>query len=124
MKTLFEQMGGTYRQVGDYRIPNLALPAKKEMQPIGKYGIMHHNYIKKHKRVFYINLLKSGKISTYLCEVDERAKTQVAQIIESLAKADGTDETLKANDQMKWVGLMNNYRHCAEEVVFQEVVFA
>lgn len=124
MKTLFEQMGGTYRQVGDYRIPNLALPAKKEMQPIGKYGIMHHNYIKKHKHVFYINLLTSGKLNAYLHEIDEQAQRRIKQIVEALANADGTDETLKAHDQMKWVQLMNNYRHAAEEIVFQEVVFA
>lgn len=118
MKTLFEQMGGTYRQIGDYLIPNLALPAEKEMQPLGKYGIMHRHYIKEHKRVFYTNLLTSGKLNVYLHEVDERAKQQISEIVEALAKADGTDENLKAHDQMKWVQLMNNYRHAAEEIVF------
>lgn len=124
MKTLFEQMGGTYRQVGDYQIPNLALPAEKEFEPLGKYGIMYRDYIKEHRRIFYTNLLTTGKLNAYLHEVDERAKRQVKQIVDSLAKADGTDETLKAHDQMKWVRMMNNYRHTAEEIVFQEVVFA
>lgn len=124
MRTLFEQMGGTYREVGDYKVPNLALPAEKELQPLSKYGIMHRNFIKEHKRVFYTNLLTSGKLNTYLHEVDERAKRQVEQIAESLAKDNGTDETLKSNDQMKWIGFMNNYRHSAQEIVFQEVVFA
>lgn len=124
MKSLFEQMGGTYRQVGDYLIPDLTLPAGKEIQLLGKYGMMHLKYIKKHKRVFYTNLLTSSKLNTYLHEVDERATEQVNQIVKELAKADGTDETLKEKNQMRWVGLMNNYRHCAEEIVFQEVVFA
>ena len=124
MKTLFEQMGGTYREVGDYQIPNLTLPAEEENKPLGKYGIMHHNYIKEHKRVFYINLLTSGKLNDYLHEVDARAKNQVEQIVETLAKADGIDGALKANDQMKWVGMMNSYCHAAEEIVFREVVFA
>lgn len=124
MKTLFEKMGGTYRQVGDYKVPNLVLPSQKENHPLGKYGIMHCNFIKEHKRVFYTNLLTSGKLNAYLQEVDERAKKQVGLIVNSLAQTNGTDETLKAHDQMKWVGLMNNYRHAAEEIVFQEVVFA
>lgn len=124
MKTLFEQIGGTYRQVGDYQIPNLALPAEKEMLFFGKYGIMHRSFIKEHRCVFYTNLLTSGKLNTYLHEIDVRAKQQVEQIVEAFAKADGTDENLKAHDQMKWLQLMNNYRHAAEEIVFQEVVFA
>ena len=124
MKSLFEQMGGTYSQVGDYLLPDIALPAEKETLPLGKYGMMHLNFIKENKRVFYTNLLTSGKLNTYLHEVDERATEQVYQIVEVLAKADGTDEALKAQNQMRWVGLMNNYRHCAEEIVFQEVVFA
>lgn len=124
MKTLFEQMGGTYKQVGNYIIPDLTLPAQKEIQPLGKYGMMHLNFIKSHKRVFYTNLLTSGKLNSYLHDVDKRAKSQVNQIVEELAQADGTDETLKAQNQMRWVGLMNNYHHCAEEIVFQEVVFA
>lgn len=97
MKSLFEQMDGTYSQVGDHLLPDLALPAEKETQPLGKYGRTHLNFIKSHKRVFYTNLLTSGKLNTYLHEVDERATEQVHQIIESLAKADGTDETLKGS---------------------------
>lgn len=124
MKSLFEQLGGTYRQVGDYMIPNLALPAEKEMPHFGKYGMMHLDFTKCHKRVFYMNLLTSGKLNQYLHEVDKRATEQVNQIIEALAKDDGTDEILKAQNQLRWVGLMNNYSHCAEEIVFQEVVFA
>lgn len=124
MKSLFEQMGGTYSQVGDYMLPDLALPAEKEMLPLGKYGMLHLNFIKSHRRAFYTNLLTSGELSRYLHELDERATEQVNQIVAALAKADGIDEALKAQDQMRWVGLMNNYRHCAEEIVFQEVVFA
>lgn len=84
---------------------------------------MHRDYIKEHNRVLYTNLLTSGKLNTYLHEVDTRAKQQIDQTVESFAKADGTDETLKAYDQMKWVQLMNCYCQAADEIVLRNVVF-
>ncbi|MDD4124494.1 MAG: TnpV protein [Eubacteriales bacterium] len=123
MKSLFEEMGGTYRQEGDYLIPNLILPAQKDMVPLGKYGRMHLHFLKEHRRVLYTNLLTSGKLDEHLHEVDQCATEQVEQIVAAMAKQDDCDETLKARDQLRWVGLMNNYRHCAEEIVLKEVVY-
>ena len=123
MKSLFEEMGGTYRQEGDYLIPNLILPAQKGMPPLGKYGRMRLHYLKEHRRVLYTNLFTTGKLDEHLHEVDQRATKQVEQIVAAMAKQGGTDEALKDSDQLRWVGLMNNYRHCAEEIVLKEVMF-
>lgn len=123
MKSLFKEMGGTYRQEGDYLIPNLILPAQKEMPPLGKYGRMRLNYLKEHRPVLYTNLLTSGKLDEHLHEVDQRVAEQVEQIVADMARHDGCDETLKARDQFRWVGLMNNYRHCAEEIILNEIVY-
>lgn len=122
MKSIFEQMGGTYRQEGDYLLPNLKLPPQ-DARPLGKYGRMHLRYLRKHHHAVYTGLLLSGKLDAHLHEVDERATAQVNEIVTAMAKADGTDEALKARDQLCWVGLMNNYRSCAEEIVLKEVVW-
>ena len=123
MKSLFEQMGGTYTKVGDYYLPNLSLPAEGENISFGKYGRMRLCYLKEHRQVLYNSLLNSGKLNEHLQEVNQRANAQVNQIVKTMAKADGTDESLKARDQMRWVGLMNNYKACAEEIVLKEVVY-
>lgn len=123
MKSLFEEMGGTYTLVGDYYIPDLALPPQEEFF-IGRFGQLHLRYIKENKRVLYINLLTSGELNRYLHTLDEQATERFNTIVTALAKAEGTDENLKASDPMRWVGLMNNYRHSAEEIVFEELVYA
>ena len=122
MKSVFEQMGGTYRQEGDYLLPNLELPSQDE-RPLGKYGRMRLRYLREHHHAVYTGLLLSGKLDAHLHEVDERATKHVDEIITAMAKADGTDEALKARDQLRWVGLMNNYCACAEEIVLKEVVY-
>ena len=122
-KSLFEQMGGTYRVEGDYLIPNLIALPEKEHFFIGRYGRLRTDYLKKNRRVLYANLLTSGKLNEHLHDVDERATEQINQIVKAFAKADETDEAMKARDQMRWVGLMNNYRHCAEEIVLNDVVY-
>lgn len=123
MKSLFEEMGGTYTLVGDYYIPDFALPPQEEFF-IGRFGQLHLRYIKENKRVLYINLLTSGELNRYLHTLDEQATERFNTIVTALAKAEGTDENLKASDPMRWVGLMNNYRHSAEEIVFEELVYA
>ena len=123
MKSLFEQMGGTYTKVGDYYIPDLALPPQEEFF-IGRFGRLHLRFIKKNKRVLYINLLTSGELNRYLHTLDEQATKRFNTIVIALAKAEGTDENLKASDPMRWVGLMNNYRHSAEEIILKELVYA
>lgn len=118
MATLFEELGGTYREAGDYIIPNLCAPAGE--YPIGKYGRMRLDYLKRHRRVLYVNLLTSGTLHEHLWDIDQRCTAQVEQLVAAYAAADGTDEALKARDQMRWVGLMNNYRNAAEEVVTRQ----
>lgn len=123
MKSLFEQMGGTYTKVGDYYIPDLVLPPVEEFF-IGRFGQLHLRFIKKNKRGFYINLLISGELNRYLHTLDEQAMDRFNAIVNAYAKAENTDEALKASDPMRWVGLMNNYRNSAEEIVFKELVYA
>lgn len=123
MKSLFEEIGGTYRQEGDYLLPNLELPTQEDVGFLGKYGRMRLNYLKEHHHALYTSLLFSGKLNAHLHDVDERASKQVDEIVAAMAKKEGTDEALKARDQLLWVGLINNYRNCAEEIVLKEVVY-
>ena len=113
MKSLFEEMGGTYRQEGDYLIPNLALPDEPEYQ-IGKYGRMRRSYLKEHRPVLYANL----------AEIDQACNERMAIIVSAIAKQEGVTEVLKAADQMEWVRRMNSIRSRAEEVVLTELVYA
>lgn len=110
-----------YVQQGDYYLPDLVLP-ELEYFHIGKYGRLRKDYLKKHRSAMYTNLLLTCKLDKYMQEVDTAATNMVEQIIQTMAEADGTDEHLKAIGQIRWAGLMNNYRHCAEEFVFREVV--
>ena len=117
-----ENLAITYSRVGDYNLPNLVLPIEKRIYSFGKYGRMRLTYLKEHRRVLYVNLLTSGKLNEHLREVDEQANSMVEEIVRDMAGRDKTDEALKATDQMKWVGLMNNYRSCASEVVMRELI--
>ncbi len=118
MMTIFEKFGGKYSKAGDYLIPNLCAPTVE--YPIGKYGRMRLDYLKRHRRVLYVNLLTSDTLYEHLWDIEQRCMTQVEQLVAAYAAADGTDEALKARDQMRWVGLMNNYRNAAEEVVTRQ----
>lgn len=119
-KTIFEKSGGTYHQGGDYLLPNLELPPQDE-RPFGKYGRMRLRYLKENRSAIYDALLLSGSLNEHLHEVDDRVAKQVNEIVTAMAKSNGTDESLKARDQLRWVGLMNNYRACAEEIVLREI---
>lgn len=123
MKSLFEQMGGTYRQEGDYLIPNLVLPDTGDNQ-IGKYGRMRRRYLKEHRRTLYTNLLTSGNLHRYLAEIDQVCNERMEIIVSDMAKQDGVTEALKAADQMEWVRRMNSIRNRAEEIVLTELVYA
>lgn len=122
MKSAFEEMGGTYHREGDYLMPDLA-PPQGDAAPLGKYGRMRLRYLKEHCRALYTGLQLSGKLIAHLHEVDDRANVIVKQVVTAMAKADGANEELKASDQLRWIGLMNNYRSCAEEIVLKEVVY-
>jgi len=117
-----EQTGITYTLVGDYYIPDLVLPAEKEYEIFG-WGLRRQHYLKNHRKALYTQLLMSGKLNVHLHEVDETATNRMELIVRQMAERDGVTEQLKATDQMKWVGLMNNYRHCAEEVILKELIY-
>ena len=123
MKSIFEQMGGTYRQAGDYLIPNLSLPDESEYQ-IGKYGRMRRSYLKEHRQILYTNYVVEGTLFEHLAEIDQACNERMGNIVSAMAKQEGVTEALKAADQMEWVRRMNNIRSCAEEIVLTELVYA
>ena len=94
-KTIFEELGGRYERQGDYLIPRIALPAEKE-QPIGLFGQRHLDYLKQHRRVTYINLLTSGRLNSYLADIDRQAQERLERLIEGMKQAQGITEQLKA----------------------------
>ena len=122
MKSLFEQNGGTYSTVGDYQIPNLILPDEPEYH-IGIWGQRRLDYLKKHKRGLYTNLLTSGKLNAHLHEIDETAFERHELIVKQMMTAQGITEQLKSDDMMKWVGLVNNIRNCADEIIRNELIY-
>ena len=123
MKSLFEQMGGTYLQEGDYLIPNLAVPEESDYQ-IGEYGRMRRNYLKEHQPVLYANFLTTGTLHRHLAEIDQACNERMEIIVSAMAKQEGVTEALKAADQMEWVRRMNSIRSRAEEIVLTELVYA
>ena len=119
--TLFEQLGGTYTQQGDYLLPNLTLPAEKETGNIGVWALRHKRYIKQHHKVLYYNLLTSGKLDSYLADIEEQAQQLFLRLVKELAEKEGVTEQLKAADQMAWVRRMNNTRSRATEIVVKKI---
>lgn len=118
-----ENNGLWYELQGDYYLPCLKLP-EKEQPHIGIWGQRHLRYLKKHHRVCYANLLTSGKLNSHLAEIQQTAQRRMEQIVAQMAKAQGVTEELKASDQMKWVGLMNNLQNAAEEMVLAELIYS
>lgn len=122
MKSIFEQIGGTYTMQGDYRLPNLTVPAEEE-RPIGVWGQRRLQYLKQHHKVLYYNLLTSGKLHSHLTDVEEEAQILFSRLVKEYCEKESITEQLKATDPMKWVRKMNNIRERATEVVNSEVVF-
>ena len=122
MKSIFEQIGGTYTLQGDYRLPNLTLPAEEEHH-IGVWGQRRLRYLKQHHKVLYYNLLTSGKLHSHLADTEEQAQQLFLRLVNEYAANEGITEQLKATDQMAWVRKMNNIRERATEIVNAEVVF-
>lgn len=122
MKSLFEEMGGTYRQVGDYLIPNLVLPDDSNYQ-IGKYGRMRRSYLKEHRKILYSNYVVEVTLFKHLSEIDQACKNRMEIIISAMEKQESVTETLKAADQMEWVRRKNSIRNRAEEIVLHELVY-
>ena len=120
-KTIFEEMGGTYTQVGDYFLSNLELP-EEEQQTIGVWGQRHRRYLKEHRRASYATLLTSGKLNGYLSDIDRQAEEMFLRLVKQMAATEGITEKLKVADPMEWVGRMNNIRNRAMEIVNSELI--
>lgn len=119
-KSFFEQMGGTYRQEGDYLLPNLVPP---ESVPIGIWGQRRRHYLKTQREPLYTTLLLSGKLDSHLSEIDVQAEVMFFQLVERLAKQEGITEQFKAENQMEWVRRMNNIRERITEIVNSELIY-
>lgn len=118
---LFEQLGGTYTQTGDYLLPDLSLPAEKETGNIGVWALRHKRYLKQHHKVLYYNLLTSGKLHSHLADIEEQAQQLFLRLVKELAEKEGVTEQLKSDDQIAWVRQMNNIRSRAIEVISKEL---
>ena len=121
-KSLFEQTGGTYTQVGDYLLPNLTI-SEEEQKYIGIWGQRHARYLKQYHKVRYCNLLTSGKLNNHLANIDEQAEELFYRLVKQMAEKQGISEQLKARDQMMWVGRMNAVRNAAMEIVNKELIY-
>ena len=151
MKSIYEQLGGTYSRVGDYDLPNMDImltkragsecSAKQEVRQedrqasdaadketigswIGKYGLMRKTYLKEHRPVLYAELVRTGRLQDHLREVNETCSRQMERLTAQMAEREGVTETLKAADRMAWVARMNSIQNRAKEIVLREYVFA
>ncbi|WP_376778012.1 TnpV protein [Tissierella praeacuta] len=118
----FEKMGGTYRMEGEYLVPNLEL--KQERVALGKYGRMRENFLKEHKKTYYTSLKIQGQLMNHLQGVEKEAQRILEIEIPRYQKTWGVTEELKAQDQMKWVGMMNNIKASIEEIIQKEIIFS
>lgn len=119
-KSAFEQMGGTYRQEGDYFLPNLAVP---ESVPIGIWGQRRRQYLLKHRKALYNALLLSGELDSHLADIDQQAEDMFSQLVRQMATQEDITEKLKADSQMEWVGRMNNIRERVTEIVNVDLIY-
>ena len=120
-KSTFERIGGTYRQVGDYLLPNFAVP---ESVPVGVWGQRRRRYLREHRKALYNALLLSGKLDSHLADINQQAEDMFSQLVKQMAEQEGITEQLKAKNQMEWVGQMNNIRNRVEEIICNELIFA
>lgn len=123
MKSLFEQLGGTYHEVNGYLIPDLRL-AEEEEKEISIWGQRHLDYLKQYRKVTYINLLTTGRLNTYLADIDKQAQEYFERLIESMKQSQGITERLKEENALEWIGRLNNIRACAREIVEKEMIYA
>lgn len=117
-----KRTGISYTLQGDYYLPDLELPAE-EQQPIGVWGQRHLRYIKQHRKVLYTNLLTSGKLNSYLADVEQQAQDLFLRLVKDLAEKENVTEKLKATDMMLWVQKMNSIRNRATEIVNAELIY-
>lgn len=122
-KSLFKQLDGRYEKQSDYLIPCFTLPTEKETV-IGIWGQRHLRYLKEYRRATYITLLTSGRLNSYLADIDRQAQERMERITEDMKRAQGITEQLKEENALEWVQRMNNIRACAREIVNEEIIFA
>lgn len=122
-KTIFEQMGGTYTQVGDYLLPDLKLPKEEKQANIGVWSMRHKRFLRENHRVLYANLMTSGKLVTYLDDIEQQANAMFLRLVKELAEKENVTEELKATDQMLWVQKMNNIRNRVTEIVNADIIY-
>ena len=123
-KTIFEQMGGTYTQTGDYMLPELSLPAEEEKEAnIGVWGMRYKRYLKQKHKVLYYNLLTSGKLNSYLTDIEQQAQNLFLRLVKDLAEKENVTEELKSTDKMLWVQKMNNIRNSATEIINADIIY-
>lgn len=121
--TIFEQTGGTYTQVGDYMLPDL-LPAEEEKKAnIGAWAMRHKRYLKQNHKVLYYNLLTSGKLNSYLVDIEQHAQDLFLRLVKDLAEKENITEELKSTDMMLWVQKMNNTRNRATEIANADLIY-
>ena len=113
----------TYRTEGDYRVPNLAVPEEGPVV-LGKYALLRKSYLQHHSRILFVNLLTAGTLNQHLMEIERTANERLELMVPQMAAAQGVTEQLKASDQMRWVGMMNNIRHSAEETILNDLIYA
>ena len=121
--TLFEKLGDTDTQIGDYALPDLSLPAETQTGNIGVWTLRHKRYMKQHHKVLYYNLLTSGKLDSYLADIEEQAQQLFLRLVKELAEKEGVTEQLKSADQMAWVRRMNNIRECVFNYINTEFIY-
>ncbi len=121
-KPIFEQMGGTYHKRGDYFLPDLAVP-ESDKPSIGVWGQRHLQHIREHHRGLYVGLQLSGKLDSYLDGINQQAEEMFFRLVNQMARREGVTESLKAADQMAWVGRMNNIREQAVEIINAELIY-
>ena len=122
VKSFFEEIGGRYEQQGDYLIPCLTLSTEKETI-IGVWGQRHLRYLKEYRRVTYTNLLTSGRLNSYLADIEKQAQERFETLTEQMKQAQGITEQLKSENALEWTGRMNNIRACAREIVEREIIY-
>ena len=123
-KYIYDDKNGLWYELqGDYYIPCLILPTEKE-QPIGLWGQRHLRYLKEHRRNTYTTLLTSGRLNTYLADIDKQAQERMERLTEQMKQAQGITEQLKVENALEWTQRMNNIRVCAKEIVEKEIIFA
>ena len=123
MKIIFENNGGTYTQLGDYMLPDLLLAEEENEANIGVWGMRHKRYLKQNHKVRYYNLLTSGKLNSYLADIEEQAQNLFSRLVKDLAKKENVTEKLKSDNPMLWVQKMNNIRNRATEIVNEQVIY-